>query len=315
MRSYSKKSKSHILLLFLTVSLVACTGTDLIDDLQVERKIELTTTQIALQPGGTSQVMADYYDEFGIKKDVQLQYTSSNIQAVQVDGKGKITALANGRAVIEIAYQGLVAAPLNVNVVTSTNEVALVAISSSKSNLKPAEKIQLQSSVKNIIGGSIAGRPIEWFSENLNILSINLSGEVTAVAPGVAAIHAKVDGVKSNSLIFTVNAGDNTGTFVSAGGYQAIGQAILKEENGQLILNLSNDFKTSFALGTFVYLANSTNGSQVRSAGLEIEQISTNGAHTFNITSKYPKVKISDYRYVIILCKPASVTFGYADLN
>ena len=305
----------RFLLVFLYISLAACTGTDYLDELPVAKKIELPATQIALQPGEMSQVTAAYYDEYGVKKMVPLQYTSSNTQAVLVDQQGKITAVANGRAVIAVSYQGVLAPPLNVNVVNSSNAVALVEIAASGNILQPGEKLTFNISIKNINAEIITGRPAEWFSENAGILTVNAAGEVTAVAAGMAAVHAKVEGVKSNSVIITVGSGHATGIFVSAGGYQATGTASLTEENGQINLKLSSDFKTSFALGTYVYLANSTNASQVRSAGLEIKQITANGAHTFNISAQHPAVKLTDYRYVIILCKPAQVTFGYADLK
>ncbi len=304
-----------LMIIFLSILSASCSGTDILDDQQVNRKIEIKTAQVALQPGGSWQVLADYYNEYGLRKEVPFKYTSSNTTAVKIDENGKITALTTGTAVIETSYMGTIASPINVNVVNTVNEIAIVDVLATKTNLKPSEKTQLQVSLKNVNGGLITGRPIEWFSENSSIITVNSSGEVTAVAVGVAAIHAKADGIKSNSIIFNVGAGNSDGTFIGAGGYQAVGTAILKENNGQLLLELSSDFKTSFALGTFVYLANSTNGGQVRSAGIEIEQIDKNGAHTFNITSKYPNVKINDYRYVIIFCKPASVTFGYADLR
>jgi hypothetical protein len=105
------------------------------------------------------------------------------------------------------------------------------------------------------------------------------------------------------------------GTFVPAGGYAAEGMAVLRFSGEQVVLELSDNFKTSFALGTFVYLSNSTSGSATFSNGLELGQITTSGAKTFNVSVLHPTVGLFDYRYVIILCKPARVTFGYADMN
>jgi hypothetical protein len=62
-------------------------------------------------------------------------------------------------------------------------------------------------------------------------------------------------------------------------------------------------------------MANVTNGSQVKANGLEVAQITTNGAKSFNLSALRPGIKLTDYSYVIILCKPASVTFGYAELK
>jgi hypothetical protein len=53
----------------------------------------------------------------------------------------------------------------------------------------------------------------------------------------------------------------------------------------------------------------------VRASGLEVAQIVDNGAKTFNLSNIKPGIGLNDYKYVIILCKPASVTFGYAELK
>jgi hypothetical protein len=58
-----------------------------------------------------------------------------------------------------------------------------------------------------------------------------------------------------------------------------------------------------------------SNASTVKSAGLELGQISVNGTHSFDITAINSTVKLGDYKYVIILCKPATVIFGYAELK
>lgn len=78
---------------------------------------------------------------------------------------------------------------------------------------------------------------------------------------------------------------------------------------------MSSNFETSFALGTFIYLANSTSGSSVRSTGLEVAEIKNNGAKTFNITQIKSNATLTDFKYVVILCKPASLTFGFAELK
>jgi hypothetical protein len=179
--------------------------------------------------------------------------------------------------------------------------------------LEVNESHTLLVSVKNINDEPLNGRTVEWFSENSSIATVN-NGVVTGVATGLVDIHAKVEGVKSNVLNFSVGAG-LTGSFVSAGGYKASGMASLKEMDGDIFLEFSNNFETSFALGTYVYMSNVTNGTQVKANGLEVSQITSNGAKSFNLSLISPATKLTDYKYVIILCKPASVTFGYAELK
>ena len=127
---------------------------------------------------------------------------------------------------------------------------------------------------------------MEWFSENSSIVTVDAAGELTAIANGIAGVHAKSEGVKSNSIDFVVGS-DRTGTFVPAGGYNAEGMATLKLEDGKLLLEFNDNFKTSFALGTYVYLSNSTSGSETFSSGVEIAQIFANGAKTFDISSHF----------------------------
>ena len=298
----------------VAVVISSCTKTDYIDDATVEQKIVVNILQIALKVNESSQIAADYYNQFGVKTQVPFEYTSSKPTIVKVDNTGKITALTVGSSVIQASYKGFLGPLVNVNVVANDFNVALVQITAPISSVNLGSKVQLSAVVKTISGSILTGKTVEWFSENASLIGVSVSGEATALAIGVVGIHAKVDGVKSNSIDFSIST-LRRGTFVKAGGYQAEGTTTLVVENGRLLLKLESDFKTSFALGTYVYLANSTNGSTVRSGGLEIAQITTNGAKNFDISSLFPAVKINDYKYVVILCKPASVTFGYADLN
>jgi hypothetical protein len=165
------------------------------------------------------------------------------------------------------------------------------------------------------MGQDLGGRKLEWFSENSAIMKITASGEVEAVGAGVVDIHAKSEGIKSNIVTFTVAGWSRVGTFVAAGGYKASGSARLQVVDNQLTLKLSDDFDTDFVLGTYIYLANSTNGATVRTSGFQVAQIFSDGGATFNITQRDPAVTLDKYRYVIVLCYPASATFGFAELK
>lgn len=170
--------------------------------------------------------------------------------------------------------------------------------------------------------GEVSAKPVEWKSSDPLIISITIEGLATAHKNGQVTITATVtDGSASTDILLqaadvTEELSSKTATFMEVGNYMAEGTATLKkDENGEVILDLSSDFKTSFALGTFIYLSNSTSGSTTRSSGLELSQISSNGAKTFNVTSKESDVGLDTYRYVIVLCKPAGLTFGSADFQ
>ncbi len=300
--------------LFLALLLSGCIGTDLEDDPQVDVRIEVTEEQVTLQPDQQVQLTPSYYDQYGINRQVAFSWTSSNSQVASVDPNGLVRAIGAGQSVVQASLGELKGPLVNVNVVTDENGVATVTIAAPQASLNIGDAISLTATVKNLRGETLPRRDVEWFSENASILSVNAQGQATALANGVAAVHAKVNGVKSNSIDLMVG-GDRMGQFVPAGGYAASGTALLRTNNGKLILELGSNFRTSFALGTYIYLSNSTNASTVRASGIEVAQIREHGAKTFQISDIDPKISLYDYRYVIILCKPATVTFGYADLN
>jgi len=292
-----------------------CIGTDYVDDPVVGEKILVSHEQVALAVGGNFTLMATYFDKYGIEQTVPFAWTSSKIDVAVIDESGFIMAIASGQSVVQASFNGFLGPLININVIANNFDVAIVTISAATTQLAVGQQASITAVVENLAGQILIGKTIEWFSENEALLTVDNSGVVTGTGNGIAAVHAKVDGVKSNSINFTIGGGVRSAPFQSAGGYQAVGTATLTQSNGQLILTFSDDFKTSFALGTYIYLANATNGSVVRSTGFEIAQITTNGAKTFNISQLNPAIGLNDYRYIIILCKPASVTFGFADLN
>jgi hypothetical protein len=258
---------------------------------------------------------AKYFDEYGVEKPVSFNWVSTQSQIVNLAASGKITGTAAGTTEVYPQFQTTRGKAVSVTVVANDNSVARVNISSSKTSLTLNESINLSIVVQNINNQTVSGGTVEWVSENQAIARVNASGQVTAVANGSATVFARVNGVKSNAIEFTVGSNSLSGSFTSTGGYKAIGTATLKNQNGQIILELSSNFETSFALGTFIFLANSTSASSVRSTGLEVAEIKTNGAKTFNITSIKPNATMNDFKFVVILCKPASLTFGFAELK
>lgn len=302
-----------ISIIFLLMA--GCDGFDNLDDPIVGESIILENEQIAISKGTTFNLTPKYFDQYGVGREDRFDFSSTDPRIATVDQNGRVMAVDFGTAIIQVGYLGYSGAKIQVNVPRSDEDVALVSIFSPSTILNSNQSVQLTIDVENLEGMKITGKEIMWFSENSAIAEVDQSGKVTAKTVGKVDVHAKVDGVKSNVITITVKNNVRIGTFVPAGGYQAKGTATLERINGKLILKLGEDFVTSFALGTYIYLANSTNGSLVRVNGLEVTQIRENGAHTFDLTDNFPEMGIRDYEYVIVLCKPASVTFGFAKLS
>lgn len=308
--------KNKLFYFFLFLSFASCIGVDTIDDPIVGASISIADPkQVALMKDDTHPIEAEYFDQYGIKQDVAFTWISSMPSVASVDPNGIVTAKEAGQADIHASFNGKTSEAVSINVVLSLEDVAKVQIASAKTILDVNEKITLSIVVKNINNDVLEGHTAEWFTNNPSVVTVNsTTGEVTAVGNGIGRVYAKVDGVKSNSLDLMVGSG-RMGSFVSGGSYKAKGKAFLEFNGGTLSLTLSDDFETSYALGTFIYLANSTNGADVAVNGLELMQITADGAHTFNVSAAKPGAQLFDYRYVVILCKPAKLTFGYADLN
>lgn len=304
--------------LFLVASLLlsGCIETDHENDPVVGERITVSHQTLALLPNAQVQVTAQYFDPYGIERSVPLVWSSTLPAVAEVNAQGLITAKANGQTIVQPMFGNYVGPQIQVTVASDPTAVAIVEVSPpSVTKLAVGASLQLDVSIKNVQGELLPDKVVEWFSENSSIATVSATGEVHAVSAGVVGIHAKSEGIKSNSINLTIDGLMRTGTFVSAGGYHTSGSASLSLVNNELILTLSSDFDTDFALGTYIYLANSTNGPLVRSSGFQVAQIFSDGAKTFNITQLNPSIGLNDYEYVVSLCYPASVAFGFAELK
>jgi hypothetical protein len=170
--------------------------------------------------------------------------------------------------------------------------------------------------VFNVLGDPIPGLDVSYTTLDPDYLTVDQNGLATGIANGFGRIIATVEGVQSNTLGIQVGQTSRTGSFVGANGYDASGSTeLFIEDNGDLVLRLDDNFDTDFALGTYIYLSNSILGAETRNSGFEVQEITSGGQHTFNISDMDASITIDDFDYIIVLCKPATITFGYAQLN
>ncbi len=290
---------------------VLATGKLIIKDSNGVNIDEGSLAFLGLMTGEKQLISIEYFNQYGVKEDPILTWTVA-VPSVASVTANEITALSAGTTFIS-ASVGKVNVSINLTVVANSNSVASVVISVPiTTSLQLGQTVQLSAQPKDIGNNTLSGKTIEWFTENASIVSVSSAGLVMAVANGTAEVHAKVEGVKSNSIKFNVGsaAGLRNGTFVSAGGYSAVGNVTMEEMGSKVVVTLGSNFQASVALGTYIYLANSTSGGNVKTAGLELGQWSS-GATSFSV----PGVTLGQYKYVVVLCKPAGVTFGFAELK
>lgn len=292
-----------------------CIGTDLVDDPTVAGQLEIQPERMALLVGSSEMADAIYLNTFGIKESVPISWSTKPTAIASVDSNGSVKAKAPGQALLYAAYS-ITTDSIRVTVVQDENQVAYVDISTPNTSLSIGEFMVALTIARNINKAEIPIEMVEWFSTDELVVAIDETGTITGLGNGVASIYAKVNGVYSNEIELIVGGGKRIGTFQSANGYKASGMVALENINGELILQLSDSFMTDFALGTFIYLANNNmSGTSIRNEGIELGEITTNGSHTFNVTENFPNTTLSQFQYVIVLCKPASIPFGFAQLN
>jgi len=310
--------KKHIKQCLIPLLFFGCIGTDVIDSEMVNESIVVAPDSGSLIIGDNLQLTGVYHNMFAIQEEVELTWIVADDNIVTIDAQGLVMAINSGQTIVNAIFGNTMSNDVLITVVQNTNDIASVAITPpSSSNLLPGETLQLSANTFNVNDEELEGKEITWASSNAGVASIDNTGLLTAIIDGSAQITATSEGVQSQPITIEIgNASvSKTGTFSGASGYTAEGTATLKEDNGVITLDLSADFRTSFALGTFIYLSNSTSGSGTRSGGLELGEITSNGAKSFDVTSKNAATALDTYQYVIVLCKPASITFGSAELK
>lgn len=304
---------SFLVILFLT----GCIGTDEVDAPIVGESIDLDREQVALLVGDSAKVGATYFNIYGVEEDIQFLWQSEDEAVAAVDLAGLVIAQGAGQTNLTANVGNTQSENLQVTVVEDINQVAQVTISSSSGvQIVVGQKITLDVSVLNVLGDPLSGFDVSFTSLDPDYLEVDENGVVTGIANGFGRIVATVDGIESNTLGIQVGQTSRSGTFSGANGYDASGTTeLFIADNGDLMLRLNADFDTDFALGTYIYLSNSTSGSVTRNEGVEIQEVTTGGSHLFNVSAIDSEIAIDDFNYVIVLCKPATITFGYAQLN
>lgn len=301
----------------LALLLIGCIGTDEVDDPIAGESIVLDRQQLALLVGDSATVGGTFFNRYGIAADVPLVWTSSNPSVAMVDAAGWVIGLVPGQTNLSASVGGTMSPPVLVTVVASEAEVAQVTLASTAGNqIGVGQEVALSVEVFNVLGDPIAGLEVEYASLDPAYLAVDQNGVMTGLANGFGRTVATVEGVQSNTLGIQVGQTSRTGTFSGANGYDAAGTTeLFLAENGDVMLRLGDNFDTDFALGTFIYLSNSTLGSVTRNEGLEIQEVTSGGAHLFNVSAIDPGISINEFDFVVVLCKPATITFGYAQLN
>lgn len=145
--------------------------------------IVLNKSSISLYRGQTAKLSAT------VSSGIKPTWKSNRKGVAIVDSDGNITAIKNGKAIITASLDG----------VSQTCEVTVmkpeITLSTTELTLKKGETAKVKATV------SSNNQPV-WSTSNPNILTINNSGEITAIKKGRAYIYAAEDGTKVRCTVF-----------------------------------------------------------------------------------------------------------------
>ncbi|WP_299459200.1 DM13 domain-containing protein [uncultured Microscilla sp.] len=295
------------LLLFVsTLFLPGCVGEDVKED--SIKSIEITASKTALLANQTSQVTAILQNPFDDKFEGEVAWTNTNSEVATIDASGTVTAKGEGQTKITAVKDGVTSNELIITVVNSLTAVAMVNVTAPANNVAVGNTLQLTATAQNINGENLIVANYTWSSNNPSIATVDASGVVTGVTNGSVMITATTNGVNSQNFELTIGTGSElNGEFSGLGNYNVSGRVTLKTTaNNALEIVLASNFSSSAGPGLHVYLSNSTTG------GLEVAPLrKTSGSDTYQVSG----VALDQYKYVLVYCKPFSVTFGAAELK
>ncbi len=287
-----------------------CTGTDYIADppMAVEPRIQVNPDMAAVEVGASRTFEATYFDDMGMAvADALVRWSVSDEEI------GTVHGLSEGQVKIAARGDDVVSDSVLVSIVDDSDQVAVVRVSPSSAQLQPGETLQLTAQSSNARGGLLADKTYTWRSSDESVVSVDDSGQATALAPSQATITAAADGVASNSVRLTVPGGERTGAFKPRPGshYICEGTAILRPgDTGALELIFADDFLVSMGPRLEVFLSTR---DRVDPSSLNLGPLLSNeGTQSYALPDD---ADLNSYDWVIIHCVPFNVSFGFAQFR
>lgn len=167
--------------------------------------VQLNKKKLSLKPGASKKLVATVLPETAENKDVT--WSSSDKKVAKVNAKGKVTAVAEGTAVITVTTaDGGYTAECKVSVSKGAQEeidVESVVLNKKTLSLKAGASETLTATVSP---DEATDKSIRWTSSNADVATVDANGKVTAVANGTAVITAAtVDGGFTAQCTVTVS--------------------------------------------------------------------------------------------------------------
>ena len=348
------KPQTLIQILFFS-AFIGCTGIDLIED-YVPPVVRITTPVTSLTVGTNFQFEALYFNVIGEPTPgVELRWESSDPNLLEIDALGNVIPKKEGVVTLTVrvtSEEGKELSnqinfeikntvvlipkdmteeeeeeeetdPPEMNTMSSTLTMTVtptLQISNRIAQITVGAEYLFELQFTNALGEEVQPNSVLWESSDLEVLSIDENGNLTALSAGTASVT--VSTIVSETLISYTNiiqvvdpvtvsmVTSYTGIVETTSSYQLEGSFTLAFEGDQLILSLGSDYKASTALpGLYIYLSNNNNTT---SQALELGPVTVfQGAHEYILPSQ---VGLMDYQYILYWCKPFNVKVGHAKI-
>ena len=129
-----------------------------------------------------------------------IVWASSNTNVATIDAGGVLTALAPGAVTISATSEGVSG---SASVSVAILAVASITVQPRSATIQRSATVQLSAALTDSRGAVITDRAVTWTSSRNDVATVSVSGLVTGVAPGTAAISA-ASGDKADTIAVVV---------------------------------------------------------------------------------------------------------------
>jgi uncharacterized protein YjdB len=133
-----------------------------------------------------------------------LWYTSATSVATVTDS-GEVVAVAPGAATLSAVSEGVAGQAALTVIPRPPAPVAKVLVAINPAAIVVGQTAHATVALEDSIGNPLTDRPVTWQSSNTSVATVSGSGDISAVAPGTAAITAASEG-KTASASLSVSA-------------------------------------------------------------------------------------------------------------
>ena len=167
------------------------------------KEIVTYPSRISLQVGDTEALRVDSRDEQGrTLRDHSIDWKSSNNRIAIVSGSGRITAVAEGIALISAEGGGAMGAT---EVTVIPVPLAQIRVLPEKYSILAGGTFPLKAELRDA-KGNLVDRPVNWHSKNTDVAYVTTTGVVKGFRFGIVEIVAEREGIEGRAKLFIGNA-------------------------------------------------------------------------------------------------------------